>query len=64
MLGWVLGRTVNDVLLTREEIGALVDDLLVAHHPPAGKDRFSDWLQRNVSAVGTQYASELVRHFR
>jgi len=60
----ILGRTVNDVLLTREEIGALVDDLLVSHQLPTGKSRFSDWLQRNASAVGTQYASELGRHFR
>lgn len=64
MMAWFLGRTVNDVLLTREEIGALVDDLLVSHHPPTGRDRFSDWLDRNVSAVGTHYASELGRHFR
>jgi NADH dehydrogenase len=61
---WALGKTVNDVLLTREEIGALVDDLLVSHHPPTGKDGFSDWLGRNASAVGTHYASELSRHFR
>jgi len=63
-LAWALGKTVSDVLLTREEIGALVDDLLVSHRPPTGKDRFSDWLKRNASAVGTQYASELGRHFR
>ena len=64
VLAWLLGRSVNDVLLTREEIGALVDDLLVSHHPPTGKDRFSDWLEHNARRVGTQYASELRRHFR
>jgi len=64
VLALFLGRTLNDVLLTREEIGALVDDLLVSHHPPTGKGRFSDWLDRNISAVGTRYASELGRHFR
>ncbi len=63
-LAWFLGKIVNDVLLTREELGALVDDLLVSHQPPTGKSRFSDWLQRNASAVGAQYASELGRHFR
>jgi uncharacterized protein YbjT (DUF2867 family) len=60
---WVLGQTVNDVLLTREEMGALVDDLLVSHQPPTGKSRFSDWLQRNAATVGARYASELGRHF-
>ena len=63
-LAWSLGHLVNDVLLTREEIGALVDDLLVSHQPPTGKARFSDWLQHHAPAVGTQYASELSRHFR
>jgi len=61
---WSLGRMVNDVVLTREEIGALVDDLLVSHQPATGKSLFSDWLQRHASTVGTHYASELGRHFR
>jgi len=61
---WTFGHILNDVLLTREEIGALVDDLLVSHHPPTGKDRFGDWLQRNIATVGVHYASELSRHFR
>lgn len=60
VLGWVLG----DVLLTREEIGALLDNLLVSHQPPTAKAQFSQWLQRNASNVGTQYSSELARHFR
>ena len=64
VFAWALGKTVNDVLLTREEIGALVDDLLVSHDRPTGKGRFSDWLQRHASSVGEQYASELGRHFR
>ncbi|HYY68702.1 MAG TPA: NAD(P)H-binding protein [Terriglobales bacterium] len=63
-LAWILGKTANDVLLTREEIGALVDDLLVSHQPPTGKSHFSGWLQRYASTLGTQYASELGRHFR
>jgi uncharacterized protein YbjT (DUF2867 family) len=63
-LAWILGKTVNDVLLTREEIGALVDDLLVSHQPATGKSLFSEWLQRHAGSVGTQYASELGRHFR
>lgn len=61
---WFLGKIVGDVLLTREEIGALVDDLLVSHQPTTGKSRFSDWLQRHASTPGAQYASELDRHFR
>ena len=59
-LGWMLG----DVLLTKEEIGALTDDLLVSQQPPTVKARFSEWLQGNASNVGMQYSSELARHFR
>jgi NADH dehydrogenase len=63
-LAWMVGIGVNDVLLTRQELQGLVDDLLVSHQPPTGKSRFSDWLQRNAASLGTRYASELGRHFR
>jgi uncharacterized protein YbjT (DUF2867 family) len=60
ILGWML----KDVLLTREEIGALVDSLLVSQQSPTANARFSDWLQCNASSVGMHYSSELLRHFR
>ncbi|MHC5018787.1 MAG: SDR family oxidoreductase [Planctomycetota bacterium] len=57
-VGWWLG----DVLLTREEIGALMDDLLcVPDAPPAGHHRLTDWLGRYGAELGTRYANELTR---
>ena len=55
---------VGDVVLTREEIDGLLENLLVSRQTPTGTTRLSDWLERNASTVGTTYASELKRHYR
>lgn len=60
----LLGLAVRDVILTREEIAGLMDNLLVSHQPPLGATRLSDWLRENAASVGCGYASELARHFR
>jgi len=58
LVGWRIG----DVLLTREEIGALMDDLLcVPGAPPAGYQSLTEWLGRYGKELGTQYANELRR---
>jgi len=55
---------VGDVILTREEIEGLTENLLVSEQSPSGKTRFSEWLAHNASLLGTTYASELLRHYR
>jgi NADH dehydrogenase len=60
----VLGKLVNDVVLTRDEIEGLMADLLVTSSPPAGPTKLGDWLAENAQDVGRRYASELARHFR
>ena len=60
----LIGRLVNDVMLTREEVDGLMANLLVSKNPPAGKTRLSEWLAENADKVGARYASELGRHFR
>ena len=62
-LTWLVGRFVGDVVLTREEYRGLMDDLLVSPQPPPGTTRLSEWLAGNADRVGSQYASELARHF-
>jgi uncharacterized protein YbjT (DUF2867 family) len=57
----VLGLFVKDVVLTREEIDALMDDLLVTDSPSTGKTRFSVWLAEHSHELGRRYASELAR---
>jgi uncharacterized protein YbjT (DUF2867 family) len=60
----VVGRTVNDVILTRQELAGLMDGLLVSKEPPRGASRIDDWLLQSSDTLGTKYASELDRHFR
>jgi len=64
LAGAAVGRYVNDVILTRQELHGLMDELLVSGEPPRGRDRIDDWLLRNGEQLGRAYASELDRHFR
>ena len=57
----VLGWCLHDVLLTGQEIGALMDDLLVTDSPPTGATRLSEWLPAHAESLGTRYANELAR---
>jgi NADH dehydrogenase len=59
----LLSLALGDVLLTRHEIEGLMAGLLVSSDPPLGRTRLSDWLQENRLTVGTEYASELKRHY-
>jgi len=60
----LVGRSVDDVVLTRDEIEGLMAGLLVSAAPAPGTTRLSDWLRDNAATVGTAYASELGRHYR
>ena len=62
-LAGLIGRLVNDVVLTRGEVEGLMANLLVSDAPPAGQTRLSDWLDQNADSVGTRYASELKKHY-
>jgi uncharacterized protein YbjT (DUF2867 family) len=59
--GWFIGRCVGDVLITREEIAGLMQDLLCTGSPPAGQTRLTEWAKANAGALGRRYASELAR---
>lgn len=64
LLSRMVGYVVNDVVLTRDEIGGLMANLLVSDAPPTGQTRLSDWLGQNADSLGAKYASELSRHYR
>ncbi len=57
----VLGWCLRDVLLTGQEIDALMDDLLATDSSPTGTTRLSEWLPSHARELGTRYASELAR---
>lgn len=59
-----IGYMINDVVLTRDEVEGLIENLLVSKNPPTGKTRLSDWLNQHADTIGTKYASELNRHYR
>jgi NADH dehydrogenase len=60
---WVTGRLLHDVLLTRDELGALTAGLLVSHEEPRGAERFDAWVEANGATLGRRYTSELARNF-
>ena len=62
--GQILGAFLRDVLLTRNELRGLMDEMLTSGQAPNGATRFSDWLEKNKATVGDHYSSEVARHFR
>jgi NADH dehydrogenase len=59
--GWLIGRFTGDVVITREEIKGLMQDLLCTKSPTAGSTRLTDWARANATTLGQHYASELAR---
>jgi len=60
----LIGLTVGDVVLTKDEIRGLLDNLLVTTGPATGQMPLSEYLEQNRGRVGVRYASELKRHYR
>ncbi len=61
LAGWMLGKIMGDVMITRAEIKGLMAGLLCTDSPPAGEVRLTDWAAAHADALGRRYASELAR---
>jgi NADH dehydrogenase len=61
LAGSIIGKLVNDVFITRQEIKGLMGDLLYVDAPPAGKTKLTEWATQNADSLGRHYASELSR---
>jgi len=61
LTSWLIGKLVNDVIITRDEITGLMQDLLYTPSPPTGTTRLTDWVRAHASTLGVRYASELKR---
>jgi NADH dehydrogenase len=61
LAGWIISKWVGDVMITREEIEGLMDDLLYVDSPPAGTTTLTSWIQEHADLLGRKYASELAR---
>lgn len=59
--GWLMGKFTGDVVITREEIAGLMQDLLCTASPPAGQTRLTDWARQHAATLGRHYANELAR---
>jgi NADH dehydrogenase len=60
-IGWVLGRFLGDVLITKPEIEGLMAGLLFVESPRAAATKLSEWARAHASSLGLRYASELAR---
>jgi NADH dehydrogenase len=60
-VGWLIGKVVGDVMITREEIRGLMDNLLYVDAPPTGTTKLTDWARAHAASLGLRYASELAR---
>jgi NADH dehydrogenase len=72
-IGWLVGKFVGDVLLTRDEIRGLMADLLCVDAPPAetappaepaptpALTKLTDWARAHADTLGRSYTSELAR---
>ncbi len=57
----MVGRYVNDVVVTKPEIEGLMADLLFTSSSPAGPTKLTEWARENKDTLGKEYASELAR---
>ena len=57
----VIGKIMGDVLITREEIGGLMSDLLYVDVKPSSRTKLTEWLLSNADTLGIHYANELIR---
>jgi NADH dehydrogenase len=61
LIGWVLGKALRDVTITRDEIEGLMQGLLCTDSPPVGEVKLTEWARRHAATLGRRYASELGR---
>lgn len=63
--GWwlslLVGRFVDDIFVTREEIQGLMEDRLHVDAPPAGQTKLTEWAREQGDRIGLDYHSEMAR---
>jgi len=57
----LVGSFVGDLIITKEEIEGLRQNLLVTHSSPAGQTKLTEWAKANADILGKRYNSELRR---
>lgn len=59
--GWLLGKLLGDVLITRDEVEGLMQGLLATDSEPTGQTKLSSWAREHAATLGRRYATELGR---
>ena len=57
----IIGKFVDDIVITREEIDGLMRGLLYVDSPPTGKTKLTDWMKEHIESLGRRYSRELAR---
>lgn len=60
-IGRGMGAALGDVVLTRDEIEALMSGILDTAGPATGETRLTEWASRHADSLGLSYHSELAR---
>jgi NADH dehydrogenase len=58
-----VGLVLRDVVLTREELLGLEQELLISHDAPTGRESVRDWLMAHGQGLGRRYVNDVRRHF-
>jgi uncharacterized protein YbjT (DUF2867 family) len=59
----LVGLLLRDVVLTREELLGLEQELLLSRSPATGGESVRDWLAAHGASLGRSYVNDLRRHF-
>ena len=63
-VAWGIGKLVGDVMITRDEIAGLMENLLCVDSAPTGPMKLTHWAKERASTLGLHYTSELARRRR
>lgn len=61
-LARVVSTLLGDMMLTEDEMKALMQERLVVEGTPLGSTRFSEWANQHAATLGRHYVNELRRH--
>jgi hypothetical protein len=66
MLSWlglsILEAVLGDIILTREELAGLEQELLISHAPALGRQSVRAWLMAHGNELGRKYTNDRFRH--
>jgi len=61
LIGTLIGKIIEDVMITHDEIKGLMANLLCTNSSPVGQTKLTNWARENSSTLGIKYSSELAR---